>query len=157
MTELILPDLLDDPPPLEVVHCPVKHHVKPEPLRRNVHARHKDEEHEGRGLREYVVHQHLFILRLLHRHPRALKREVADVMTREQDDEVLPPDERLDDHGTPPRFGSTVIMRKNNPQPHNDCRRIRRQFDFWQLDVIVMMYAYGVQCGTQTCTHHIWV
>lgn len=37
-----------------------------------------DGEREWRCIRQAVVEQHLLVLALLHRHPRALEREVAD-------------------------------------------------------------------------------
>ena len=61
VTELILPDLLDIPLPLEVVDQAVQHRVNDEPVPRHVHSRHEHQEHERRGLRYHVVEQHLAI------------------------------------------------------------------------------------------------
>lgn len=99
--ELVLPDFLDVFLALAIVRDGVKHSVKDETLGRDVHVGNQREKDERRELGDDVVAEHFLVLRLGHCHPLALKGEITDVVTGEEDCEVLP-ENKLRGHWKPP-------------------------------------------------------
>ena len=119
VTELIVPNFLDHFPALQLIHRRMERHVDEEAVPCDVKTGNGGEYHERARLGDDMVEQHLFVLRLGHRHPLALECEVADVVAREEHCEVLPKFE-LTGHGTPRELvfdneylSTTTILREH--------------------------------------------